>query len=47
MANGLDWVKLLYPTAFLDYPALKELQENVFKLPQIKKWIETRPQTEM
>jgi len=33
------------PTIMEPYPSLKELQKTVFGVPQIKKWIETRPQT--
>lgn len=31
------------PDIISDYPNLQALQEKVFNLPQIKKWIEKRP----
>lgn len=38
---------VLDPVVFDSYPAVKQLKESVFALPQIKTWIEKRPKTEL
>ena len=42
----LDYLQGIAPNVLDNYPALKKLDENVKKLPNIAKWIQERPQTQ-
>jgi len=58
VGDKLTWIDILYahfmdsfgvtldPNIMDPYPCLKELQNTVFEVPEIKKWIETRPKTD-
>ena len=41
--NILEAIKVLLPAPAEDYPLLKDLSTRVGDLPNIKKWMETRP----
>jgi hypothetical protein len=46
LVNVLEWLGEKKETAFADFKRVKDLDENVRKIPNIAEWIAKRPQTD-